>query len=463
MRYQIWHDRLAVAAMVGAIMLSGLSAQADDEPKPEPTQESTEIRRVEIRKAPAGAPGGEVSEEVIRTTNPEGKRLIRRIGKTAGAEGQRSEVRRINVRIAKDGELRSDREEVEETIEATDPGGRRKHLIERTIVLSDGDDQKRVLALEAAPAGDILTIRTDAADAQESVSDAEPDSKYWIGVQLQSEFPPALRSHLNLKDEEGLLVTHVFPDSPADKAGLKDNDILLGVGDQPLKGPRSLIEAVKAADGKELTLRLLRGGSERTIKVTPAERPNEGELSLDVEGQPQRDVLRTWIQRVQPGRGVRGLELVPGTEEKYEYRIVRPGEGMVLGGAIDFPEHLKINITKEGKKPARITVEQKEGKWEVTEDKLGELPADVRPHVERMLGRGGPLRLGFRSGPGGPRADVVPAPVQPPQPQQRRLRVAPPAPQQGDQGKLERRLEELEKNLDQLRQQIEKRGDDKRE
>ena len=52
------------------------------------------------------------------------------------------------------------------------------------------------------------------------------------------------------------------------------------------------------------------------------------------------------------------------------------------------PGDMNINITKAGNEPAKIVVNRGNEKWEVTEKELDKLPADVRPYVEQMLGRG---------------------------------------------------------------------------
>ena len=52
----------------------------------------------------------------------------------------------------------------------------------------------------------------------------------------------------------------------------------------------------------------------------------------------------------------------------------------------EFPKDLSIQINKEGDKPAKIHVKQGDREWNVTEDKLGELPDDVRPHVHHFFG-----------------------------------------------------------------------------
>ena len=52
------------------------------------------------------------------------------------------------------------------------------------------------------------------------------------------------------------------------------------------------------------------------------------------------------------------------------------------------PPDTSVVVSKEGDKPANITVKRGDKKWEVTEKQLDKLPADVRPFVEQMLGRG---------------------------------------------------------------------------
>ncbi len=48
---------------------------------------------------------------------------------------------------------------------------------------------------------------------------------------------------------------------------------------------------------------------------------------------------------------------------------------------------MSVTIIKHGKDPAKIKVEQGDKTWEVTEATLDELPDDIRPHVEPMVGR----------------------------------------------------------------------------
>ena len=99
------------------------------------------------------------------------------------------------------------------------------------------------------------------------VSHMVPPGAYWLGIECYPA-PPALRAQLNLPEQQGLLVESVVPDSPAAKAGLKPFDILMRVGNKPLKEPADLIQAVDASKDKEMPLEVLRGGKPQKIKAT---------------------------------------------------------------------------------------------------------------------------------------------------------------------------------------------------
>jgi predicted metalloprotease with PDZ domain len=89
--------------------------------------------------------------------------------------------------------------------------------------------------------------------------------KYRLGAAL-APVPSALNEKLNLKGE-GLLVERVAPGGPADKAGIKRDDILLAVGDKPIKQYADLVEGSNASGGK-LLLKVLRDGKTSTVTVT---------------------------------------------------------------------------------------------------------------------------------------------------------------------------------------------------
>lgn len=101
---------------------------------------------------------------------------------------------------------------------------------------------------------------------------AEPS--YRIGVEV-SDASSTLRAQLKLPKDQGIVIDRVLPDSPAQKAGFKEHDVLLTVDGKPLAKSEDLSAAVKASEGKSLKFSLLRGGQRSEIGVTPEKR-NEG-------------------------------------------------------------------------------------------------------------------------------------------------------------------------------------------
>ncbi len=70
----------------------------------------------------------------------------------------------------------------------------------------------------------------------------------------------ALRAHLGLSKDEGLVVTSVIANGPAAQAGVQQNDVLLKLGETPLAKVDDLDEALKATGEKPSELMVLRGG-----------------------------------------------------------------------------------------------------------------------------------------------------------------------------------------------------------
>jgi hypothetical protein len=84
----------------------------------------------------------------------------------------------------------------------------------------------------------------------------------------------ALRAHLKLTEDQGLIVTAVEPGSPTAAVGIHQNDVLLRVASHtglslPTAKPEDLEAALKAFGESPITIDLLRGGQKVTVKVQP--------------------------------------------------------------------------------------------------------------------------------------------------------------------------------------------------
>jgi regulator of sigma E protease len=76
-------------------------------------------------------------------------------------------------------------------------------------------------------------------------------------------------------EPKGFVLSGVFPDSPASRAGLQEGDRVLSVDGNPTPFAESFVEHIWAHDGKPVSLVVDRGGETKNVTVTP-EVPLEG-------------------------------------------------------------------------------------------------------------------------------------------------------------------------------------------
>jgi serine protease Do len=75
-------------------------------------------------------------------------------------------------------------------------------------------------------------------------------------------------------EDGGVIVVETQPDSPAMKAGLKADDLIVKVDGKEFKGLQDFIAVIRARKpGEVITLTLFRDGKEMDLKVTVGERP----------------------------------------------------------------------------------------------------------------------------------------------------------------------------------------------
>lgn len=91
----------------------------------------------------------------------------------------------------------------------------------------------------------------------------------WLGLDLQ-DVDGRTAMALGLKDAGGVLVTAVFPGSPAAKAGIAPGDILETINSSPVRDRRDYLDILRnQTAGTPLRLQLLREGGALKIEATP--------------------------------------------------------------------------------------------------------------------------------------------------------------------------------------------------
>ncbi len=82
---------------------------------------------------------------------------------------------------------------------------------------------------------------------------------------------------LTLPERDGALVQRVLPDSPAEKAGLRRGDLVVGLADRSIRDPSSLLQEVERAEvGEPLPLTVVRGQRELRLSIRPEALPLAG-------------------------------------------------------------------------------------------------------------------------------------------------------------------------------------------
>lgn len=90
----------------------------------------------------------------------------------------------------------------------------------------------------------------------------------WLGVAIDEVSEEDL-ARLGLSEPRGVLIRRVMPGEPAEKAGVKANDVVLAVDGAPVAGPRDLQRIIAVAPvGKVVTLTVVRDGKETALPVT---------------------------------------------------------------------------------------------------------------------------------------------------------------------------------------------------
>jgi serine protease Do len=186
----------------------------------------------------------------------------------------------------------------------------------------------------------------------------------WLGVKIQ-QVTPDIAESLGLKDASGALVAGVEGDGPAEKAKIKNGDIILKFNDQEVKEMKTLPRIVAETDiNKTVPVTLWRDGKETVVNVTVGELPDEQQASTATPDKP--DTTKTLELA-----GL-GLTLAPITSEGRDKFQIAPDQKGVL--ITDVGQGTPA--ADRGLKPGDVIVE-------VQQEEVG-TPAEVQDRVEKV-------------------------------------------------------------------------------
>ena len=90
----------------------------------------------------------------------------------------------------------------------------------------------------------------------------------YVGLYLDNLDSQKIKN-LNIKSGNGVYIAQVVPGSPAEKAGLKANDVIIGVNDKPVNSAGSFIGELAAKKiGQTVNLQIIRNSQTMNVNVT---------------------------------------------------------------------------------------------------------------------------------------------------------------------------------------------------
>src|SRR5260221_9014019 len=127
--------------------------------------------------------------------------------------------------------------------------------------------ERRLIDMQE-PEGPVAPAAPSAPSACRFVMSLDGDAGSWLGVERQEVSSEKAKS-LKLSSERGALIGKVLPDSPANKAGLKENDVVTEINGQRVEGTAQFRRMIREIPGgRAVQLSVWRDGKQQTITAT---------------------------------------------------------------------------------------------------------------------------------------------------------------------------------------------------
>ncbi len=261
--------------------------------------------------------------------------------------------------------------------------------------------------------------------------------KVMIGVTMESAENADVDLPEGIDDASATSITRVVKDLPADKAGLKEGDVIIRVNGSGAASPDDIRAAIKGKDaGDELKFVVIREGKEHVITI--------GLAAYDAEklGSPRAWGLGTWSTEDAPDRlspdDMKKMEVLRAEMAKASAEMEKVGAELAKASTDDERERLGDELADLGSRMADLGAQ------------MGGLSGDGLQW--RFFGPGqGELNMQRL-----PRLRLQRAPGTPP-----KAFVFTPEPGQASEPTGDDRVDELNKRLDKLEKMLEKLTEEK--
>jgi serine protease Do len=229
----------------------------------------------------------------------------------------------------------------------------------------DKQENKAMESAESALAGPVIQFNLDGG---------------YLGVFLE-EVTAGRMKELGLTQERGAIVMKVVKDSPAEKAGLKENDVIVSFNGRPVDSVREFERLLgETPAGRVVAIEILRGGNHQSFSATVSKRDDlrlarnfgrPGALfqNFPQDGWPPVDLSANSVFEGFPfARPRLGISAEPMTDQLAGFFGVKEGRGVLISEVTDGSA-----AAKAGLKAGDVIVAIDDGKIESVSDLRNQL------------------------------------------------------------------------------------------
>ena len=198
-----------------------------------------------------------------------------------------------------------------------------------------------------------------------------------IGILLDTKpLPDLLIKHLRLEPQQGIRISNIQEDSPADRAGLQPDDSIIGFEGEEVKSNKQLIDAVqKAGVGAEVSLEIIHLGKRKTIELQLEALKGDPDWKYPFEP----EIFQSW----RPGKVFR---FKPGDKDWTEIEL--PFDKTLEVYDYYYSDDGKYSVTIEGNpedEDSLITVHIGDDSYQTAVGKIDNLPEKYRKVAQKAL------------------------------------------------------------------------------
>ena len=195
-----------------------------------------------------------------------------------GGAGEKAGLRRGDVITAVNGEKVEGPDALRSRVQSFQKGDTVQLDVRR------GDEALKLEAKLGGPPAEAGLSPEDRSDAKRSG---------FLGIGF-AEVPDALADHLDLEKGTGVMVGNVWKDSPAQKAGLAKNDVIVSMDGKPVRDARELASHIESKnEGDVVKLGVIHKAKTAELDITLGSRPAELRRRMMLPGASRRVTIQS--------------------------------------------------------------------------------------------------------------------------------------------------------------------------